>query len=114
MELSSIVEALLTASDEPMPAEEIARLIRARVAEAEDARARKIEDGETPEELPDWLVGLAAVSSDQVIAGIAALNHIYEASGHGFNNEGGPGYDKDDAELARARTLDLFEQNGAL
>lgn len=84
MELSSIVEALLTASDEPMPAEEIARLIRARVAEAEDARARKVEDGETPEELPDWLVGLATVSSDQVIAAIAALNHIYEASGRAF------------------------------
>ncbi len=84
MELSSIVEALLTASDEPMPAEEIARLIRARVAEAEDARARKIEEGETPEELPDWMVSLATVSSEQIIAAIAALNHIYEASGRAF------------------------------
>ena len=81
MELSSIVEALLTASDEPMPAEEIARLIRARAAEAEDARARKIEEGETPEELPDWLMSLATVSSEQMIA---ALNHIYEASGRAF------------------------------
>ena len=39
--------------------------------------------------------------------------YIYEASGHGFNNDGGPGYDKADCDLARARTLDLFEQNGA-
>ena len=40
--------------------------------------------------------------------------YIYENSGHGFNNEGGPGWDKDDAELARRRTLELFETNGAL
>lgn len=84
MELSSIVEALLIASDEPMPAEEIARLVRARVAEAEDARARGIEDGESPEALADWLTALAAVSSEQIIAAIAALNHIYEASGRAF------------------------------
>ncbi|WP_193214010.1 SMC-Scp complex subunit ScpB [Luteolibacter marinus] len=84
MELPSIVEALLTSSDDPLPAEEIARLIRARVAEAEDSRARKIEEGETPVELPEWLTGLATVSSEQVIAAIATLNHDYEASGRAF------------------------------
>jgi segregation and condensation protein B len=84
MELTPIVEALLTASDEPLPAEEIARLIRARVAEAEDARARRIEDGETPEPLPEWLAAMAAVSSEQIITAIAGLNHIYEASGRAF------------------------------
>lgn len=36
----------------------------------------------------------------------------YEA-GHGFNNEGAPGYYPEAAELARKRTLELFEQNGA-
>ena len=40
--------------------------------------------------------------------------YIYENSGHGFNNEGGPGWDDADARLARKRTLELFEQNGAL
>jgi segregation and condensation protein B len=84
MELPSIVEALLTSSDEPLPAEEIARLVRARVAEAEDSRARKIEEGESPAELPDWLASLAALSSDQVIAAIARLNHDYETSGRAF------------------------------
>lgn len=84
MELPSIVEALLTSSDEPLPAEEIARLIRARVAEAEDSRARKLEEGETPSELPEWLAALAAASSDQVIAAIARLNHDYESSGRAF------------------------------
>lgn len=85
MELPSIVEALLTSSNEPLPAEEIARLVRARVAEAEDSRIRKIEDGETPPELPEWLATLAAVSSDQIIAAIAKLNHDYETSGRAFS-----------------------------
>lgn len=39
--------------------------------------------------------------------------YIYEDSGHGFNNDGRPDSDPDDAKLARERTLALFEQNGA-
>ncbi len=34
--------------------------------------------------------------------------HIYENSGHGFNNDGRPDSDLGDAELARKRTLELF------
>jgi segregation and condensation protein B len=84
MELPSIVEALLTGSDEPLSAEELARLVRARVAEAEDARAGKIEDGEAPPELPEWLTSLAATSTDQVLVAIARLNHDYEVTGRAF------------------------------
>jgi carboxymethylenebutenolidase len=40
--------------------------------------------------------------------------YIYEHSGHGFNNDGRPDSDPGDAALARKRTLELFEQNGAL
>jgi len=39
--------------------------------------------------------------------------YIYEKSGHGFNNDGRPDSDADDAALARKRTLELFEANGA-
>lgn len=39
--------------------------------------------------------------------------HIYENSGHGFNNDGRPDSDLADAELARQRTVDLFLRNGA-
>lgn len=39
--------------------------------------------------------------------------HVYETGGHGFNNEGGPAYDRASAELARRRTLELFAANGA-
>jgi len=38
---------------------------------------------------------------------------IYENSGHGFNNDGRPESDLADAELARQRTVALFEANGA-
>lgn len=38
---------------------------------------------------------------------------IYEASGHGFNNDGRPDSDPADAELARQRTVALFEAHGA-
>jgi len=37
--------------------------------------------------------------------------HIYENSGHGFNNDGAPDADPADAALARARTLALFAAN---
>ncbi|EJL34819.1 dienelactone hydrolase-like enzyme [Caulobacter sp. AP07] len=39
--------------------------------------------------------------------------HIYENSGHGFNNDGRPESDLDDAKLARERSLALFAANGA-
>ena len=38
--------------------------------------------------------------------------HIYDA-GHGFNNDGAPAHNLAAAKLARARTLELFEANGA-
>ena len=58
------------------------------------------------------------IPADEVKAAIAAAHpdvpvHIYEASGHGFNNDGRPDSDLADAELARERTLALFVANGA-
>lgn len=84
MELSAIVEALVTASAEPLSSEEIARLVRARVAEAEDLRARQLEEGETPADLPEWLAALATISSEQVVAAIARLNETYAATARAF------------------------------
>lgn len=84
MHLTSIIEALVTASDEALNSEEIARLIRARAAEADDLRARQLEDGESPADLPDWLAGLTDVTAEQVIAAIAQLNADYESSGRAF------------------------------
>jgi carboxymethylenebutenolidase len=39
--------------------------------------------------------------------------HVYENSGHGFNNDGRPDSDLDDAQLARRRSLALFQAHGA-
>ena len=39
--------------------------------------------------------------------------YIYENSGHGFNNDGRPDSNAVDAQLARQRSLELFEANGA-
>ncbi|MBT8036823.1 MAG: SMC-Scp complex subunit ScpB [Verrucomicrobiae bacterium] len=86
MELSAIIEALLVASEDPLPSSEIARLIRARVAEAEDTLAAEAEE-EQPDsapELPAELAAIADVNEDTITAAIAQLNHSYEVSGRAF------------------------------
>lgn len=59
------------------------------------------------------------IPADDVKAAIQAAHpevpvHIYEASGHGFNNDGRPDSDLADAELARQRTVDFFATHGAV
>lgn len=60
----------------------------------------------------------AHIPADAVAAAVGAAHpevpvHIYEASGHGFNNDGRPESDLADAEQARRRTVDFFVQHGA-
>ncbi|ATQ41783.1 dienelactone hydrolase family protein [Caulobacter mirabilis] len=60
----------------------------------------------------------AHIPADETKAAINAAYpdlpvYIYEASGHGFNNDGRPDSDLADAELARKRSVELFEANGA-
>lgn len=85
MLLPAIVEALLTASQEPLPTAEIARLIRARVAEAEDVGERNREEGREAESLPEWLAALAKTSEEQVLEAIQELNGSYEETGRAFS-----------------------------
>lgn len=84
MQLSAIVEALLIASQNPLPSEEIARLVRARVAEAEDVKARETEEGKESPALPDWLTGLATTSSEKIAEAISELNAAYQDSSRAF------------------------------
>ena len=84
MQLSAIVEALLVASQNPLAAEEIARLVRARVAEAEDIRVRETEDGKAPAPLPEWLTALAATGAEQIAETIAHLNRSYQENQRAF------------------------------
>lgn len=58
------------------------------------------------------------IPADEVKAKVLAAHpgtpvHIYENSGHGFNNDGRPDSDLDDAKLARRRSLELFQAHGA-
>jgi carboxymethylenebutenolidase len=58
------------------------------------------------------------IPADEVKAKLSAAHpetsvHIYENSGHGFNNDGRPESDLDDAQLARRRSLELFQAHGA-
>lgn len=84
MTLPAIIEALLLASESPLGVEEIARLVRSRVAEAEDVHARDSEDGNTPAPIPDWLTALTATSSEDVAMAITQLNAEYETTGRAF------------------------------
>ena len=90
MQLSAIVEALLIASQNPLPSEEIARLVRARVAEAEDVRIRETEEGKEIPALPDWLIALAATSPENVTEAIAGLNQILRRKPAGLHHHRAP------------------------
>lgn len=84
MQLSSIIEALLVASQPPLAADELARLVRARVAEAEDVHLRETAEGKEPQPLPEWLTALAATSVDDVNHALAGLNQSYAQSERAF------------------------------
>lgn len=86
MELSAIIEALLIASEDPLPSPEIARLVRARVAEAEDELAADSEnyDANSRPELNESLRAVANVDENAITAAIAELNHNYEETGRAF------------------------------
>jgi len=56
----------------------------------------------------------AGIPADEVEAAVHAHNpdvpvHIYEGAGHGFNNESPERYAAEAADLARARTRELFD-----
>ena len=60
----------------------------------------------------------AYIPADEVKAAIKVAHpevpvHIYENSGHGFNNDGRPDSDLADAERARERTVAFFLAHGA-
>jgi segregation and condensation protein B len=84
MQLTAILESLLIASQEPLSSEEMARLVRARVAEAEDALLRETEEGSTPTPLPEWLTCLTQTTSEQVTESITSLNKHYQESARAF------------------------------
>ncbi|MDA7930205.1 SMC-Scp complex subunit ScpB [Akkermansiaceae bacterium] len=87
MDLPSILESLLVASESPLPSPELARLVRARAAEfSEDSITENPENApapDSPERVLD-LNALAEIGEDEVKAALAELNKIYEKSGRSF------------------------------
>ncbi|MGJ8677376.1 MAG: SMC-Scp complex subunit ScpB [Akkermansiaceae bacterium] len=93
MELTAIIEALLIASEEPLSSTELARLVRARIAEADDLlsvendKASADKSGVAkpdPATLPDYLARLARTDENAITAAIAQLNHSYMTTGRSF------------------------------
>ncbi len=85
MDLSAVIEALVVASEQPLPTSELARLIRARVAEIEDEIDDSDEEGYTPDGTADIpLKQFSETSDEDIIAAIAELNHQYEVTGRAF------------------------------
>jgi segregation and condensation protein B len=84
MQFTAIIEALLIASEEPLPLEELARLVRARIAEADDAVLKAREDGDLSATLSEDLAAMATVDAAAVAVAIAELNADYTESGRAF------------------------------
>ena len=86
MDLPAVTEALLIASEDPLPAPEIARLVRARITELEDQNPDQDGDysAETTPELDPGLADLSRIDEEAIIAAIAELNRTYDQEGRSF------------------------------
>lgn len=87
MDLSSILESLLIASEAPLPTSELARLVRTRAAELSDDSITENPELQaapnSPESKLDITV-IAKTSEEEVLAAMSELNHSYEISGRSF------------------------------
>lgn len=87
MDLPSIIESLLIASESPLPTAELARLIRARSAEfSEDSITENPENApapDSPERALD-LEALAQVGDAEILNALGELNQTYESTGRSF------------------------------
>ena len=84
MQLGAIVESFLIASQEPLSSDEIARLVRARFAEAEDVLVRENEAGAPPAQLPEWLAGLEKTTPEEVSDEVKKINAFYAETERSF------------------------------
>ena len=87
MDLASILESLLIASESPLPTSELARLVRTRAAElSDDSITENPEhtlDPDSPEASLD-LAKLSQLTDEEVILALTELNKTYEAANRSF------------------------------
>jgi segregation and condensation protein B len=87
MDLPSILESLLVASESPLPSSELARLVRARAAEfSEDSITENPENAPAPDSLERGLdlEALALITDPEIETALEDLNKFYESSGRSF------------------------------
>lgn len=87
MDLPTILESLLVASESPLPSAELARLIRARATEfSEDSITENPENAPAPNS-PERVLDLDALTQtteQEINAALAELSQFYEKSGRSF------------------------------
>jgi len=87
MDLPTILESLLIASEAPLPSSELARLVRARATEfSEDSITENPENApapDSPERALD-LEPLTQINEEEIVKALGELNEIYEKSDRSF------------------------------
>ena len=87
MDLPTILESLLIASEAPLPSSELARLVRARATEfSEDSITENPENApapDSPERALD-LETLTQINEEEIVKALGELNEIYEKSDRSF------------------------------
>jgi segregation and condensation protein B len=87
MDISSILESLLVASEAPLPSSELARLIRARAAELSDDSITENPELRAAPNSPESELDiplLTKTSENEIDTAIGELNHSYELTGRSF------------------------------
>lgn len=87
MDLPTIIESLLIASESPLPSSELARLVRARATEfSDDAITENREQAPAPDSAESELdlEALTETSEEDIEKAMATLNQTYEESGRSF------------------------------
>ena len=84
MDLPAVIEALLVASEEPLTSSDLARLVRARLAEIEDGTEEETEDGKASELAAD-LREISKIDEDSVAEAIDSLNRKYDRGKRSFS-----------------------------
>jgi segregation and condensation protein B len=87
MDISSILESLLVASEAPLPSSELARLIRARAAELSDDSITENPELRAAPNSPESKLDiplLTKTSEDEINTAIGELNHSYKITGRSF------------------------------
>lgn len=85
MQLSSILEALLIASQDPLSSDDLSELIHSRVKEAIETFNQETEEGIFPHPVPEWLLKLAQICKDDIVEAISILTREYQETGRAFS-----------------------------